>query len=34
MYKKEGGDQAQAGANPADAKKKKEDDDIIDAEVE
>ena len=34
MYKKEGGDQAQAGANPADAKKKKDDDDIIDAEVE
>ncbi len=33
MYKKEGGDAAQ-GANPADAKKKKEDDDIIDAEVE
>jgi molecular chaperone DnaK len=32
MYKKEGG--AEAGANPADAKKKKEDDDIIDAEVE
>ena len=32
MYKKEGGDAAQA--NPADAKKKKEDDDIIDAEVE
>ena len=32
MYKKEGGDAA--GANPADAKKKKEDDDIIDAEVE
>ena len=34
MYKKEGGDAAQAGANPADAKKKKEDEDIIDAEVE
>ena len=34
MYKKEGGDAAAQGANPADAKKKKEDDDIIDAEVE
>jgi len=34
MYKKEGGDAAQAGANPADTKKKKDDDDIIDAEVE
>jgi len=33
MYKKEGGEAA-PGANPADAKKKKEDDDIIDAEVE
>jgi molecular chaperone DnaK len=33
MYKKEGGE-ADKGANPADAKKKKEDDDIIDAEVE
>ncbi|BFU77364.1 molecular chaperone DnaK [Arcobacter sp. 15-2] len=34
MYKKEGGDPAATGANPADAKKKKDDDDIIDAEVE
>ncbi|PIF04675.1 MAG: molecular chaperone DnaK [Arcobacter sp.] len=33
MYKKDGAG-AEAGANPADAKKKKDDDDIIDAEVE
>ncbi|MGK0256046.1 MAG: molecular chaperone DnaK [Arcobacteraceae bacterium] len=33
ISKKEGGETAQ-GANPADAKKKKDDDDIIDAEVE
>lgn len=34
MYKKEGGDQAGAGAAQPNAKAKKDDDDVIDAEVE